>query len=347
MRKSVALSVALIFLCSLAAYAASPSGKATSTWGNIKEQAASALAPGKNKPVKNALRVPGDYLTIQEAIDDAQPGDTILVGPGEYFGATVTKAVQIKGTGRAIINDGPKTHSFLRGGFFFPNSDGTGATISGFRFVGQPQLDYVDDGKLDFPIFSRGADDVTVKQNVMVNSLQAITNWGGSGWNISHNEITDLGTLNGGGIGIFIGDNAATAGGIANNLVSHNKISGTLHVAMDDGGGYNGTGIVLYADFRWGRLGAEAISNNRVIKNKIALVSDTPDVVDVCAIELTDTGNDAVLNPVVFDNAIGFNDLRGTEIQIVLTPEELGEVNSISRNLGDNRGHGLHPNAFK
>jgi hypothetical protein len=48
----------------------------------------------------------------------------------------------------------------------------------------------------------------------------------------------------------------------------------------------------------------------------------------------------------VFDNVIGFNDLRGTVIQIAFTPVELDTVNKISRNLGDNRGHGLHPSAF-
>jgi hypothetical protein len=49
---------------------------------------------------------------------------------------------------------------------------------------------------------------------------------------------------------------------------------------------------------------------------------------------------------VIFDNAIGFNDFRGMELQIYLTPEDLGNYNDISRNLGDNRGHGLHPSVF-
>ena len=78
----------------------------------------------------------------------------------------------------------------------------------------------------------------------------------GSGWIISHNEIIDLQTRNGGGIGILIAD--WTGGIVENNVVSHNKISGMLHVGgwyddPDDGkGGYNGSGIVIYADFRGG-----------------------------------------------------------------------------------------------
>lgn len=65
------------------------------------------------------------------------------------------------------------------------------------------------------------------------------------------------------------------------------------------------------------------------------------------AIELTEAEapDDPYVN-VVFDNAIGFNDLRGTVTQIALTPDNLDESNAISRNLGNNRGHGLHPSVF-
>ena len=139
-------------------------------------------------------------------------------------------------------------------------------------------------------------------------------------------------------------------GVVKDNVISHNKITGTLHVAATDGGGYSGTGIVIYADFRWGRTGAAEISNNRVVKNKVSLVSDTPDVVDVVAFEMTQSWYPA--DPpeptpiVIFDNAVGFNDFRGTVRQIALTPEDLANHNDISRNLGDNRGHGLHPSLF-
>lgn len=38
--------------------------------------------------------------------------------------------------------------------------------------------------------------------------------------------------------------------------------------------------------------------------------------------------------------------MRGTGQQLALTPTDLDTVNDISRNLGENRGHGLHPSAF-
>ena len=285
--------------------------------------------------------VPGDFPTIQAAIDSSLviEGDGILVGPGQHAGATVTKALEIKGQGGAVINSGPLLTTYmpcgtivLNIGFFFAGDGaGSGATISHFNFE-----------DVAFPVFSRGAHAVTVNQCTMVAPIQGVTNWSGSGWEISHNVITDLRSANGGGIGIIVGD--SSVGEVSENVVSHNKISGTLHVAECDGGGYDGTGIVLFADWRYGRSGATAIFDNRVVKNKVSLVSDTSDVVDVVAVELTEA-----LNPdgiVICDNEIGFNDLRGTVRQIAFSPETLEDCNNISRNLGDNRGHGLHPSVF-
>ncbi len=280
--------------------------------------------------------VPGDFSTIQAAVDSGLviPGDTILVEPGTHAGALVDKSVTIKGTGGAIINSGPGHSSGLIQGFrLLTGSDG--ATISHLTF------------EVDLAIMNAEAvNDVTVTQCTFNNTIQAVSNWRGSGWEISHNNIYDLRTSNGGGIGILVAD--YLGGIVIDNVVSHNKIRGTLHVLSGDGGGYNGSGIVLYADFRWGTGGAAAIRNNRVVKNKVSLVSDTPGVVNVAAFELTDSRDDSGLGcNVISANAIGFNDFRGTADQIVLTPENLDTCNKISRNLGDNRGHGLdHPSAF-
>lgn len=276
--------------------------------------------------------VPGDFPTIQAAIDSALvlEGDRIMVAPGVHDGALVTKNVQIKGEGGAIINGGPPHGSGLSQGFRF-GEDGDGATISHLTF------------EVDLAIMNGAAvDDVTISQCTFNNAVQGVSNWRGSGWEISHNVFNDLRTRNGGGIAILVAD--YLGGTVANNVVSHNKISGTLHVWADDGGGYSGTGIVLYADFRWNRLGAHRIEKNRVVKNKVSLVSDTPDTVGVVGIELTDTRDNNT--SVVVNNAIGFNDLRAMEDQLAFTPTNLDDSNDISRNLGDNRGQGLHPNLF-
>ncbi|UCG46758.1 MAG: right-handed parallel beta-helix repeat-containing protein [Phycisphaerales bacterium] len=291
--------------------------------------------------------VPGDFATIQVALDSPEviPGDTIMVGPGQHAGATITKAVEIRGEGGATIVDGPLLAPYPYAcGFFFPGQGaGSGATISHLKFE-----------TVEFPVMSRGADNVTVSQCSLVDSLQGISNWGGSGWEISHNEITDLRCNNGGGIAVLVG--ARFGEMIVDNVVSHNKISGTLHVPppYDEGGtekgGYEGSGIVLYADFRYGWPGAAEISCNRVVKNKVSLVSDNASLVDVCAFELSEVylpaqhpGESSI---VTTENTVGFNDFRGTLNQIVLSPEILADYNSISRNLGKNRGQGLPPSVF-
>ena len=288
-------------------------------------------------PVQAAdWRVPHDFSTVQAAIDSPMVagGDRILVGPGSFAGALVTKSVVIEGVGRAVISSGPLHPSGLVQGFrLFDASDG--ATISNLHFT------------VDLPVINatfEKVDNVTVTHNTLVSPIQGISNWLGSGWEITQNDIVDLRTRCGGGIGILVGDYAG--GVVSDNVVSHNRISGTLHVGAGDCGGYNGTGVVIYADFRWGRLGSTHTAYNRVVKNDIALTSDAPSVVDVVAIELTEAEDPDPLTHVIHDNAIGFNDLRGTTIQIALTPADLDSANDISRNLGENRGHGLHPSAF-
>lgn len=281
-------------------------------------------------------QVPGDFATIQDANDSPSviDGDRILIGPGDHAGALVSKSLEIKGEGGATIVDGPVHGSGLLQGFrLIAGSDG--ATISHLHFSG-----------VDLAIMNGGSvDDVTVTQASFDNTVQAVSNWRGNGWEISHNVITDLRSRCGGGIGILIAD--FQGGVVRDNVVSHNKISGTLHVSEGDCGGYSGTGIVLYADFRWNREGADEIRDNRVVKNKVSLVSDNEDLVPVVAIELTEASAPDSDAAFIFDNAIGFNDLRGTVDQIALTPESLADVNKISRNLGNNRGHGLHPSIFQ
>jgi hypothetical protein len=87
-----------------------------------------------------------------------------------------------------------------------------------------------------------------------------------------------------------------------------------------------------------------ALAYNKVTNNKVAVVSDNAALVDINAFEMTDTRH--VLG-VIYENAVGFNDFRGTASQIDLSPLELASVNRLSRNLGENRGHGLHPGAFR
>lgn len=223
-------------------------------------------------------RVPGDFPTIQAAIDSdsVNDGDRIQVWPGVYAGAIVSKSVEINGEGGAIISSGPVHALGLSQGFRIVTG-GEGATISDFTITA------------DLAIMNGEAvDKVTVTQCTFVNTVQAISNWKGTGWEISHNTITDLRTVCGGGIGILISDLDIEDGGVMESVVSHNRLSGTLHVSAGDCGGYSGAGIVHFADFRIGSTGTESIDFNYFVDNYVNLSSDSPDMVDVVALELTE-----------------------------------------------------------
>jgi len=281
--------------------------------------------------------VPDNFSTIQEAINSPSvlDGNTIIVGPGNFKGANVTKNVNIKGIGNTVINDGPYYGAFgYKIGFRFTTGS-DGSTLSNLSF------------STDFGVLSVGyatVKNVTITHCEFINSIAAINISNGSGWNIQQNNIIDVRTsLAAGGIGILIWLGDALGGTVQDNVISHNTISGTLHVAPDGGNWYIGCGIALGVESRTVYPEVKALTKNYVTHNSISLVSDNSSQIDVCAFSLFDLTYDIILGVSIFDNSIAYNDFRGTINQILLMPEELEDHNYISRNLGDNRGHGLHP----
>lgn len=276
-------------------------------------------------------KVPGHFPTIQAAIDSraVHDGDIIDVFyRPRLAGATVTKAVTIRAVGPVTISTGPIVNTLGKAGFLFPGGGkGSGASITGFHFRG-----------VAFPVFSRGANDVSVTHNTMWAPLQGVTNWAnkdwGQGWLIGYNAIWNLRTRCGGGIGILIGDYAG--GRVTGNMVAHNAIRGLVNVPATDCGGYDAPGVVLFADHRYpGDTGA-VIEGNRVLKNRVDLASTAPALVGATGIELTDT-RDLAAELDIRDNGVVYNDLRGTAVPLNFTPDELEDpdVNTVKGNLTD------------
>lgn len=92
--------------------------------------AAAALLACAVPAVAGTLVVPSDgYPTIQSAVDDAGPGDVIVVAAGEYeesVDVSGKEGLAIRGKGWPVILPGPSSSGFHLG-------DCTGVTITGFE----------------------------------------------------------------------------------------------------------------------------------------------------------------------------------------------------------------------
>ena len=280
----------------------------------------------------NTWTVPGDFATIQEAIDseDVLAGDTIRVGPGNFAGANLTKGVHIKGVGQTIIDSGPEGPFGGTFGFYLP-AGSDGASFSQLTFT------------VYLGIYAWSANDVTVEHCRFLDPFQAITNWGGSNWYIHHNTIVNVitvgevwdeetGATGIGGTPIVIGGREDGAGTVQNNIVSHNTVTGEVLFAPEDDGTEGGIyGIIVAAI-----PGAEAVSGNLFSYNKIDLVSKDPELREVTAFGLLDwraPGSTPDSCAVIHDNTITLNDLRGPDYPFEIYPEALWGCNTIDRNL--------------
>jgi hypothetical protein len=87
--------------------------------------------------------VPLDYLTIQEAIDDANDGDTVLVTPGTYTGDGnrdidfMGKAITVKSEGgpETCIIDCQGSEEEQHRGFYFHYGEDTNSVVQGFTIT--------------------------------------------------------------------------------------------------------------------------------------------------------------------------------------------------------------------
>jgi len=113
------------------------------------------LAGDAGDALPDALRVPDDYATIQDAVDDAAPGDLILIAPGTYYESVIveTDDIVIRGLDRnEVIIDGQHerpngfivfsdgvaienltSHSHTSNGVFFTGDYGTDIIVDGYR----------------------------------------------------------------------------------------------------------------------------------------------------------------------------------------------------------------------
>jgi hypothetical protein len=96
--------------------------------------------PPPPPPPSGTIRVPEDYSTIQQAIDAAGDGDTILVGPGTYSGGIVISGKSITLTSLYQVAADPSLveQTIIEGGSpgISVDESAPNTTIAGFHFVG-------------------------------------------------------------------------------------------------------------------------------------------------------------------------------------------------------------------
>jgi len=165
------------------------------------------------------INVPGDYSTIQDAIDAASDGDTIIVGNGTYNEQVIINKNNLSiqseyGAANTIINATGQGTSY--GGVVF---DADGCTFEGFTV-----MDYSNES-YENKIIRINGNNNTIKNNIIQGNLnQPVsdqTEYGilfqstASGNLIENNEVYDIGYI---GINIYGGE-AAHNNTIRNNYV--------------------------------------------------------------------------------------------------------------------------------
>jgi hypothetical protein len=181
------------------------------------------------------IHVPLDYGMIQEAINAAVDGDTVLVAPGVYY-----ELIDFKGKGITVMgSDGPDT-TFICGGFFgsvvtFQSGEGLDSVLNGFSIVyGSGTFDPTW-GYLGGGIYCIGSSPM-ISENIISNNLAmgSLDTMGGGGGictsfnsspTIIKNTIIDNThtgpSWEGSGVGITVAYNSAPL--IEGNIISGNS----------------------------------------------------------------------------------------------------------------------------
>ena len=308
---------------------------------------------------QNIWRVPEDYPTIKDAHSAALPGDTILIGPGTYCGATIGKQLTIVGEGQPTIT-ATSCGAQTVGLWLTPAATGTviqhinfSALVTGIyaMFANDVTIQHNSFSGLTLGIGAMAANDVTVEHNTMElagpGAAGIDSRGGGSDWIVSHNAINIEASNNGRGIQNWLGNGWT---------LSHNKLTGTgltLGIWLNRplfylpaGRAVNNTAKFNYIDGAKDGVGIKVTTQYGAVvrDNSIFMPSSSDNPPGVCGawgIEIHDSRVYNAGQPVLGSvySLISNNDTRGTAVGVIFREDRLGGIeNSVGNVLHGNFG---------
>ncbi len=165
------------------------------------------------------IHVPGDYPTIQQGIDAANPGDIVMVAPGTYYEEITLKAdVAVIGTGEglSIIDGGGNQGDVVKaiGNAITNNTKFQGFTVRGANYGGMPG---------GGGIFCNSGASPEICNNRVEGNSTGIATWNGSAPFIHNNVVVD---------NTYTGIDISSKPDVINNTVAGNSNG------IYDSGGY-------------------------------------------------------------------------------------------------------------
>jgi hypothetical protein len=283
-------------------------------------------------------RVPQDFPTIQLAVNNANPGDTIRVGPGSWCGARITKTLNLVGEGATIIGcpagvPGPVGHIYHIG--FFLNVSASASSISNFTFDGNGFSD-ANLNPLALGIESQfGTNNVTVDSNSFLGGLGGIQGPYGNGWLVTHNVFDGFTILSSGAGGFAILSEDFQTGPFTGNVFLHNVIR-----AVVPPGSFSFASYINEVNVPFVGIAVAGHNGAIIADNKIAITSNASGDAGV-GIVATDNSVDG-LSSTTTNLVITNNDGRGSQYGLIITNDQFGGTgNTVGATIRGNFGVNL------
>lgn len=270
----------------------------------------------------DTINVPLDYSTIQEAIDAAVTGDTVLVSPGTYMENIdfLGKAVVVQSSDGAefTVIDGGNTKSVVT----FENQEGTDSVLDGFTLV-NGSGNYFDDWHYGGGVYCYESSP-TITNNTIINNTVDFSG-GGISCNFSSSPVITFNVINDNwagshGGGIYCDNSSAP-------LIDHNTISDNyagFGIPNPHLFNYSGAGIYSHAS-------SPEITHNTVANNTGAAHGGGI----LCGMVSSPTNTRIAFNKVTGNTAE-----KGAGIYFCHKASPLVEYNVICQNNAVNPGYG-------